>query len=590
VSPALATAAVIGVLLASGSGIMLVSTLLNRRRVRPLLGSLDPPRGQGRVFSLGVTEPTAWGHFRKRRVTLTYQARKNLFDAITIGLASSAPFDLRVVRRGLADRLRGKLGSRHGVVLGQPDLDARFVVLTDRPEALAAGAPRAHVTEAIGALINTAGVIALELQGRTMSARIEIKDTDTLRSMDVRWILWEMETIALALEGRSLEERSREREGEEARSRALEETLAAEERGEAAFMDTLKWLTPGTPGTKILVLANILVYILMVARGVGALSPTAESLLPWGADFGPLTLRGEWWRILTSTFVHIGAVHLICNMLGLLFVAQITERIVGTTGFMIVYFASGALGSLASLAWSDTAVSAGASGAIFGVYGVLLGFLSRRDPTVPAATLRGLGMSTLTFVAYNLVMGFADRHVGNAAHVGGLATGFVCGLLMAQPVSRTALFHRSRRNLLVGAGAAVAIVLSAVAVPKGIVALSGSFNRLSAIEERAERIVKSGAEGPQTAEGDRRTADALEREILPAWRTESDQIQKIPVLRADRADLMKDLTLYCHEREAAFALLTRGLRTEDAAILGRAEAKGRTAAALRADLESILGA
>src|SRR5262249_35489619 len=178
----------------------------------------------------------------------------------------------------------------------------------------------------------------------------------------------------------------------------------------------------------------VLVFVLMVLKGVSAWDPTADSVLKWGADYGPLTLRGQWWRMAVSTFLHFGLIHLLFNMLVLFNIGLFMESLAGRVEFVVLYLVCGLGGSAASLAWHPSIVSAGASGAIFGLYGALLGFLFRHRGVIPGESLASLRKGALTFVGYNLLFGLRPG-VDMAAHLGGLATGFLLGLFLIQPTS-----------------------------------------------------------------------------------------------------------------------------------------------------------
>ncbi|HUR53066.1 MAG TPA: rhomboid family intramembrane serine protease, partial [Gemmataceae bacterium] len=102
-----------------------------------------------------------------------------------------------------------------------------------------------------------------------------------------------------------------------------------------AWHDDLRQLSPRAPVTPILVGVNVLVFVVMVASGVNPLDPKPDVLLKWGADFGPVTFGGEWWRLLTAAFLHGGAVHLAMNMFCLLGVGKATERMIGSPGFLL---------------------------------------------------------------------------------------------------------------------------------------------------------------------------------------------------------------------------------------------------------------
>jgi membrane associated rhomboid family serine protease len=180
--------------------------------------------------------------------------------------------------------------------------------------------------------------------------------------------------------------------------------------------------------TPILIYINLLVYILMVVLGLGFISFKGPDLLNWGANFRPLTTTGEWWRLLTSVFLHGGLMHLLANMYGLLFVGIFLEPLLGKTKFAFVYLLTGLVASLASIGWYEATISVGASGAIFGLYGFFLAALLLK--VFPPDFGKAFLTSTLIFVGFNLLMGFTGS-TDNAAHIGGLLSGFVLGLFMA---------------------------------------------------------------------------------------------------------------------------------------------------------------
>jgi len=176
--------------------------------------------------------------------------------------------------------------------------------------------------------------------------------------------------------------------------------------------------------TPILFYLNIIYFLIMVINGVAIWEPTGESLLPWGANFKAMTLGGEWWRMVTSCFIHIGVLHLIMNMYALIYIGLLLEPILGKSRFLSAYLLSGLLSSLASLWWHDNTVSAGASGAIFGMYGVFLALLT--TDYVEQSARKVFLSSIVVFVGYNLLYG-ANGSVDNAAHIGGLVSGMALG-------------------------------------------------------------------------------------------------------------------------------------------------------------------
>lgn len=176
--------------------------------------------------------------------------------------------------------------------------------------------------------------------------------------------------------------------------------------------------------TPILLDLNILIFILMVLSGVNVMQPDNESLLNWGANFRPMTLEGEWWRLITNCFIHIGIFHLLMNMYALLYIGILLEPHLGKTRFIAAYLLSGITASIVSLWWHDLTISAGASGAIFGMYGVFLAMLTTN--LIEKTARKALLTSIAVFVGYNLIYGLKGG-IDNAAHIGGLLGGIIIG-------------------------------------------------------------------------------------------------------------------------------------------------------------------
>jgi len=184
--------------------------------------------------------------------------------------------------------------------------------------------------------------------------------------------------------------------------------------------------TEGYFVTPILININILIFIAMIVSGVHFFMPDGQSLLEWGANFRPATLAGQWWRLFTAMFLHIGILHLLLNMYALLYIGVLLEPYLGRTRFLAAYLLSGLAASVTSLWWHDLIISAGASGAIFGMYGVFLALLTTNllDKSVQKALLASIAI----FVGYNLLYGLRpDSGIDNAAHIGGLISGLLIG-------------------------------------------------------------------------------------------------------------------------------------------------------------------
>jgi rhomboid protease GluP len=204
------------------------------------------------------------------------------------------------------------------------------------------------------------------------------------------------------------------------------------------------------PATYLLVGINCAVFLLMVLRGVSAWSPTVGQLMYFGADnAGSVLIDGQWWRIVTAMFVHVGFIHIALNMWCLWNLGLLAEPLMGSFGLFAVYILTGAAGNLLSTGWNwyrpmhdgvniVFPTGAGASGAVFGIAGALIVLLKSKRLPIPQQELKRLRKSVIYFAAINLVIGLsvglangiAGVEIDNSAHIGG----FICGLLFAVPL------------------------------------------------------------------------------------------------------------------------------------------------------------
>jgi rhomboid protease GluP len=223
--------------------------------------------------------------------------------------------------------------------------------------------------------------------------------------------------------------------------------------------------------TLLLMLVNIGLYLWQIAHGVDALSPDLGMLTDWGANIGALTLTGDYWRLLSSMFLHIGAMHLLLNMVSLLFMGSIVELNFGRLNFLILYLVTGLGGSLASALYHampasndlsaflpfarpvlTLTVSAGASGAVMGLAAAAIA-LRMVDAGLGRDTVHPFkGKEIVFLVLINIVYGWKTEGTDNACHVGGLITGLVLGLILAASLNRR-LAQRTAIQIVVAAAA-----------------------------------------------------------------------------------------------------------------------------------------
>jgi len=175
--------------------------------------------------------------------------------------------------------------------------------------------------------------------------------------------------------------------------------------------------------TKTLIAANILVYVITAAQGQGLNGPGGSLFRKWEL-FGPAVANGDWWRLITSAFLHANLIHIGFNMYFLWFVGSAVEQALGRGRFLLVYFISGLAGSAGALLVDPTQVTVGASGAIFGLMGAAL-VLERQRNYV-------LGGQAFALIAINLILSFAIANISYGGHIGGLIGGALCTLVLSR--------------------------------------------------------------------------------------------------------------------------------------------------------------
>lgn len=185
------------------------------------------------------------------------------------------------------------------------------------------------------------------------------------------------------------------------------------------------YITPVNIG---LVLVNIVVFLILDFTGD---SGDALFMLEHGAMYPyAVIVDGQWYRLVTSAFLHFGIYHLVNNMIMLVCLGSYLERALGMVKYAVFYFTSAVGSSLTSMAvmlhTGDIAVSGGASGVVFGVIGALLFLVIRNRGRFEDLTMARF----LIMLALSLYYGFSTAGVDNAAHVGGLLTGFVTGAVL----------------------------------------------------------------------------------------------------------------------------------------------------------------
>lgn len=178
--------------------------------------------------------------------------------------------------------------------------------------------------------------------------------------------------------------------------------------------------------TYIIMAICIILFILMELSGG---STNSQTLLKYGANLDVLVKNGEYYRLFTCIFLHIGIMHLLCNMYSLYIIGREVENLFGKIKYIIIFILSGIFGSIMSLAFTHNTISAGASGAIFGLLGALLYFGMHYRTYLGEAIKR----SIIPIIVVNLIIGFFAKGIDLAAHIGGLVGGVLVAMMVGVP-------------------------------------------------------------------------------------------------------------------------------------------------------------
>ena len=217
------------------------------------------------------------------------------------------------------------------------------------------------------------------------------------------------------------------------------------------------------PITTTLVGMNVAVFVVMTLTGISPVEPTIPQLLKWGANFGPLSLGTQPWRMLASNYVHIGIIHIALNMWCLWNLGFLAERVFDPWTYVLTYTVCGLAGSLSSLWWHPLTVGAGASGAIFGLAGALIAALYLGHLPISKQAIQGTLKSLLIFAGYNLFFGAAIRGIDNSAHIGGLVAGLILGAVLAKHLTASPEVRDGwRRGVFIAAAVVLFLLFTVV--------------------------------------------------------------------------------------------------------------------------------
>jgi len=284
----------------------------------------------------------------------------------------------------------------------------------------------------------------------------------------------------------------------------------------------------------------------------------------WGASYGPRTTNGEWWRLVTSTFVHPGFLALAVNLAALISVGLVLERLVGHVTFAAVYAAAAVFGGVADLSSSSVSIHAGGTAAILGLYGLLLaswtwGTFQHATTTIRLRTITRLVPAAAVFLLYHVATGSLPSGTGQA----GLVTGFVCGLLLTRSVWEA---KPPVRRIAITASAMVVIAVLAAAPLRGMIDVRPEVAQLVGLEQRLSRkyevAVRDFTRGlvPRTT-----LVQLIEGAILPGLQEPRRRIHGFGKVPPEHRPLVAAAESYLRLRDESWRLRAAALRQSNSA-------------------------
>jgi membrane associated rhomboid family serine protease len=341
------------------------------------------------------------------------------------------------------------------------------------------------------------------------------------------------------------------------------------------FDDTLSARTPWVLVTPALAIVMVFVF-LGQAFGEGAIGAPA-TLVAWGANFGPRTTNGEWWRLVTSTFVHASFLSFLLNVAIIFQLGMTLERLVGHLTFALVFLASGIAGSLSGLYVHRVAVISGAGPAVAGLYGLFIAsviwtFVRRSDLTIPFALLKKLAPLAGIFV---LVQAASDSDAQGAAVIGFLM-GALCGGILTFQISEC----KPQPVRLATIAGTVLVVAAASAVPlRGVTDVRPEIERVIALEQRTSPAYEAAVEqfklGRMKAEA---LAKLIERSIVPDVQAVRARFNGISgAVPPEYQATVADATEYLRLRDESWRVRALALSKHNMSMLREADRKEQAA-------------
>jgi rhomboid protease GluP len=324
----------------------------------------------------------------------------------------------------------------------------------------------------------------------------------------------------------------------------------------------------------VILLLNAAIFALMLA-GEGRLSDP-DTLIRWGGSVGPLTTNGEWWRLVTTTFVHAGVIHLAIDLVAMAQAALLVERVFGPVTLAGIYLTSSVLASTIGLSGEPLAVATGAAAPIFALYGLLVALavrgIVRRSPfTIPMPVLRRLAPAAAVFVAYYMWMDGAQWTSGLASFV----IGFAIGLALTRTVAER---RPSARRVLPLAATSLTMAITIVTPLKGMTDARGEVARVFVVEDhttaRYRAAIVQFTRGAIKADV---LAQLIDRSIVPELAAARRQLKEVPGVPRQQQALVGRADEFLRRRAESWTQRATALRQANIRLLRDADQNERAA-------------
>ena len=337
------------------------------------------------------------------------------------------------------------------------------------------------------------------------------------------------------------------------------------------FVQELRARTTFAVVTPAILALNIAIFIGM-CLGTGALSEPA-TLIAWGGSVGPQTTNGEWWRLVTSLFVHAGVLRLLANVIGFVSVGFMLERLVGPVAFGVTYIAAGVMAGVVELSAHQIDVNTGASGAIFGVYGLLVastmwGFYRPSPTAIPLAALKGLVPGAFVFLSVDVL----THGLHSGGRLAGFAAGFVAGLIL---IAGATYRKPAMQRVLATVGATAGIVILLVAPLRGLDDARADVAAVIAVEGRTAHEYDAEIERANDGRSSMRERIVLIDQIRPQLQAVRARLESFDRVAREQQPIVASAIDFLKTRDESWRLRKEALRKSNLQILRQADSVER---------------